>query len=163
MRHRGHALATQEAGSEGCLVRAVALALPLWLAATAAASQTLQLVTVVSVPADRRGAVRFEAPIEPGDATLSGVARNLRGGAVQVDLAFRYRVPRDTIALDEVIERIEIATETTEGDVFLASAIDTQLIPLNPNRVPLLYRVTLYHPEEVEEYVLRVRVIGNYE
>jgi hypothetical protein len=144
-------------------MRAAALVVLAFVAASSAAGQGLQLVTAVSVPADRRGAVRFEAPIEPGDATVSGIARNLRGGAVQVDLAFRYRVARDTIALDEVIERIEIATETTEGEVFLASAIDTQLIPLNPNRVPLLYRVTLYHPEEVEEYVIRVRVFGNYE
>jgi hypothetical protein len=144
-------------------MRAAALVVLAFVAASSAAGQGLQLVTAVSVPADRRGTVRFEAPIEPGDATVSGIARNLRGGAVQVDLAFRYRVARDTIALDEVIERIEIATETTEGEVFLASAIDTQLIPLNPNRVPLLYRVTLYHPEEVEEYVIRVRVFGNYE
>jgi hypothetical protein len=144
-------------------MRAAALVVLAFVAASSAAGQGLQLVTAVSVPADRRGAVRFEAAIEPGDATVSGIARNLRGGAVQVDLAFRYRVARDTVALDEVIERIEIATETTEGEVFLASAIDTQLIPLNPNRVPLLYRVTLYHPEEVEEYVIRVRVFGNYE
>jgi hypothetical protein len=144
-------------------MRAAALAVFVFVAAAAAAAQELQVVTAVSVPADRKAAVRFEAPIEPGEATLVGVARNLRGGAVQVDLAFRYRVPRDTIALDEVIERIEILTETTGGDVFLASAIDTQLIPLNPNRAPLLYRVTLYHPEEVEAYVLRVRVFGNYE
>jgi hypothetical protein len=82
---------------------------------------------------------------------------------VQVDLAFRYRVPRDTIGLDEVIERVELATETAGGEAFLAAAIDTQLIPLNPNRTPLFYRVTLYRPEEAETYVLRVRVIGNYE
>ena len=144
-------------------MRAGALAVLAWLAAEAVAAQGLQLVTVVSVPAERRGSVRFEAPIEPGAATLHGVARNLRGGAVQVDLEFDYRVPRDTIALDEVIERIEVSTETTGGEVFLAATLDTALIPLNPNRVPLLYRVTLYHPEEVPEYVLRVRVFGNYE
>jgi hypothetical protein len=80
-----------------------------------------------------------------------------------VDLAFRYRVPRDTIALDEVIERIEVVAETTQGEEFLAAAIDSELIPLNPNRAPLLYRVTLYRPEEDETYVLRVRVFGNYE
>lgn len=144
-------------------MRAVHLLALVLLAGTSASAQGLQLVTAVSVPADRKGAVRFEAPIAPGEATLSGVARNLRRGAVQLDLALRYRVPRDTIALDEVIERIEVATETATGEPFQSAAIDAQLIPLNPNRVPLLYRVTLYHPEEVEAYVLRVRVFGNYE
>jgi len=131
--------------------------------ATAAAGQELQLDVTATVPAERKATARFHAPIEPGDATLSGVARNLRGGAVQVDLTFRYKLPPDTIAFDEVIERIEVTTETLGGDVFLASVIDSQLIPLNPNRTPLFYRVTLYHPEEVDGYVVRVRVFGNYE
>jgi hypothetical protein len=133
------------------------------LAAAPAASQELQLERTLELSSERRATARFEARIEPGDATLAVLARNLRGGAVQVDLAFRYRVPRDTIALDEVIERIEVIAETTQGEEFIAAAIDSELIPLNPNRAPLLYRVTLYRPEEDESYVLRVRVIGNYE
>jgi hypothetical protein len=134
-----------------------------WLAAAPAAAQELQLERTLELPAGRRARAALSAPIEPGAATLDVVARNLRGGAVQVDLAFRYRVPRDTIALDEVIERIEVAAETAQGDTFQSAAIDTQLIPLNPNRAPLLYRVTLYRPEEEDTYVLRVRVFGNYE
>jgi hypothetical protein len=141
-------------------IRFLALA---FLVAAPAAAQELQLERTLELSSDRGAAGRFVARLEPGDATVAVFARNLRGGAVQIDLAFRYRVPRDTIALDEVIERIELATETTGGDEFIAAAIDSQLIPLNPNRAPLLYRVTLYRPEEEETYVLRVRVIGNYE
>ena len=141
-------------------VRLLALAL---LVAGPTAAQELQLERTLELSSERGAAGRFVARLEPGDATVAVFARNLRGGAVQVDLAFRYRVPRDTIALDEVIERIELATETTGGETFLAAAIDSQLIPLNPNRAPLLYRVTLDRPEDAETYVLRVRVIGNYE
>lgn len=141
-------------------VRFLVLAL---LAAAPAAAQELQLERTLELPSERGAAARFVARIEPGDATVAVFARNLRGGAVQVDLAFRYRVPRDTIALDEVIERIELTTETTGGEVFLPAVLETQEIPLNPNRVPLFYRATLYRPEEAETYVLRVRVIGNYE
>ena len=75
----------------------------------------------------------------------------------------RYVIPRDTIALDEVIERIEIATATAEGAPFLDTTLETKLIPLNPNRTPLRYRVTLYRPEEGETYRLRVRLFGSYE
>jgi hypothetical protein len=133
------------------------------LAAAPARAQELQVDATMSLPGDARGVARFSERIEPGDARVSGVARNLRGGAVQVDLVFRYRLPPDTIAFDEVIERIELTTETPQGDVFLASTLDTQLIPLNPNRTELRYRATLYHPEEPGDYVLRVRVFGNYE
>jgi hypothetical protein len=133
------------------------------LAAAPAAAQEIQLERTLELSTHRGAAGRFVARLQPGDATVAVFARNLRGGAVQVDLAFRYRIPRDTIALDEVIERIELATEATGGEVFLPTVLETQEIPLNPNRVPLLYRATLYRPEEAETYVLRVRVIGNYE
>ena len=152
------------ARSHRCVFAAATLAAFALLGSAApAASQELQVETTASLPTDTRAATRFSAVIEPGDATVSGVARNARGGSVVIDLAFRYRLPRDTIAFDEVIERIEISTETPQGDVFQSVAIDAQLIPLNPNRAPLLYRATLYHPEDGESYVIRVRVIGNYE
>jgi hypothetical protein len=142
----------------------VLLALWLALVAAPAAGQVLQVDLALSAPTRPGGAVRFEAPIgELGPATLSGVARNRKGGAVQVDLVLRYQIPRDSIALDEVVERIELATETAAGDPFLAATLDTALIPLNPNRTPLRYRVTLYRPEEGETYRLRVRLFGNYE
>jgi hypothetical protein len=131
--------------------------------ASPAASQVLQVELLASLPTDRRATTRFESVIEPGLATLSGVARNRKGGSVQVDLVLLYQIPRDTIALDEVIERIEVATETSEGEPFIAATIDTGLIPLNPNRAPLRYRVTLYHPEEGDPYRLRIRLFGNYE
>ena len=143
----------------GCVALAAGLILG---SAAPAASQRLQLELEATLPA-RGGIARFEAPIEPGVATLSGVARNRRGGSVQVDLVLRYDVPRDEIALDEVIERIELTTEALGGEPFLAAVLDTQLIPLNPNRAPLRYRVTLYHPEEGERYRLRLRLFGNYE
>ena len=139
-------------------------AIVVWLAlgfAAPAAGQGLQVDLDLSVPTRRGGSVRFEAPIgEAGPATLSGVARNRKGGAVQVDLVVRYDIPRDTIALDEVIERIEVATETAEGAPFLDATLETKLIPLNPNRTPLRYRVTLYRPEEGETYRLRCGCSG---
>jgi hypothetical protein len=82
---------------------------------------------------------------------------------VVVDLTFRYRVPRDTIALDELIDHIEISTESAKGEPFFAGAIDAQLIPLNPNRVPLFYRLTLYRPTDARAYQVHVQVFGNYE
>ena len=143
---------------------ALGLALLALAPAVPVAAQVLQVDLDVSVPTNAGGSARFEAPIgETGPATLSGVARNRKGGAVQVDLLLRYRIPRDTIALDEVVERIEVSTETFAGDPFLAATLDTALIPLNPNRTPLRYRVTLYHPEEGESYRLRMRLFGNYE
>jgi hypothetical protein len=146
--------------------RALPLALLLLVgAASPTAAQVLQVDALLSLPTGAGGAAGFAEPIESGPARVTGIARNLRGDAVQLDLTFRYRLPRDTIALDEVIERIEITTETPEGEVFFATTIDTQLIPLNPNRTPLFYRATLYHPdaESGERYVVRVRVFGNYE
>ena len=71
-------------------------------------------------------------------ATVIAVARNLkRGDAVSASLVFDYDTPAD-IALDELIDRVEITTETPNGGVYLSTTLDTELIPLNPNRVPLL-------------------------
>jgi hypothetical protein len=144
-------------------VAAVACLVALATAAPAVA-QNLQVDLSIPVEAGKRAKVRFGALVESGPATLRGVARNLKGGeAVQVDLLFDYRIPRDTIGLDELIERIEVETRFPDGSVFNAAVIDTQLVPLNPNRVPLAYRVTLYVPPDTPSYVLGVRVFGNYE
>src|SRR5262245_28563532 len=79
-----------------------------------AAAQTLQAEATVSLPAQKRGKERFEARLTPGDATVVGVARNLkRGDAVSVNLVFDYATSAD-IALDELIDRIEITTETPD-------------------------------------------------
>jgi hypothetical protein len=48
------------------------------------------------------------------------------------------------------------------GPTVVASALVLSL-DLNPNRVPLAYRATLYRPSGPEAYVVRVRVFGNYE
>ena len=149
--------------SAGAPVRtAIALAFLLGLAIPVAA-QTLQVDATLPLPTQKRGKASFDARIEPGDATVAGTARNLkRGDAVAVNLVFDYRTSAG-IALDEVIDRVEVTTETPAGDVFLTTVLDTQLIPLNPNRVPLRYAATLYHPTDGEQYVVRVRVFGNYE
>ena len=69
--------------------------------------------------------------------------------------------PAGTIAFDEIIDGIEIATEQSGGGAFGLASIDTQQINLNPNRASLSYRVRLYHPPA--PYQVRVRVFGNYE
>jgi hypothetical protein len=90
-------------------------------------------------------------------------ARNLQTDAVTVDLVFRYRLPPDTIGFDELIQNIDVATEDAAGQPRSTSTIETNLIPLNPNRVPLSYRVTLYRPTEAPTYQVHVKVFGNYE
>ena len=82
---------------------------------------------------------------------------------MRVDLVLDYRVPKDTIALDELVERIEVETATSGGELFTQAVLDTQLVHLNPNRAKLLYRVTLYHPTDEPTYLLRLRLFGNYE
>lgn len=95
---------------------------------------------------------------------MKAVLRNQRGGeTVRVDLVFDYRV-RPGIVFDEIIDRIEIVVETITGEPFSEpTIIDPGTINLNPNRVPLAYRATLYHPADPAGYVVRVRLFGNYE
>jgi hypothetical protein len=117
----------------------------------------LQVDTSIAMPGDPGASVSFSSQIRGGEATVSGVATNqLNGQTVQLDLLFDYTTP-SPIALDELIECIEGAIE------FSAPAlINTNVINLNPNRVSLAYRVTLYRPPDVG-YQLRLRVWGNYE
>ena len=98
--------------------------------ASASGAQELQLDTTLSLPTDARGAARTVEPIGAGPAKIAVSARNVRGGAVVVDLVLRYRVPPDALFFDEVIDRIELTTETESGDVFLPATIDTDEIPL---------------------------------
>jgi hypothetical protein len=125
----------------------------------------LQVELALPIATARSGQAKSLVPIEEGGlATLLTAARNQRDGeTVRVDLVLDYRVPRDTIALDELVERIEVETATAEGELFQQAAIDAQLITLNPNRARLFYRVTLFHPAEDESYLLRLRLYGNYE
>jgi hypothetical protein len=73
------------------------------------------------------------------------------------------------IALDEIVSRIVISIEDAAGNEFSTVTIDPNTIPLNPNRLPLYYSVTLYTPAisnapgRGNGYFARVQVYGNYE
>ncbi|HVH04563.1 MAG TPA: hypothetical protein VNE71_01025 [Myxococcota bacterium] len=124
----------------------------------------LQLELSLPIATAPSGKARSVDAIEPGDATIRTVARNQRGGeTVQVDLTLDYKVPKGTIALDELVERIEVETAAPGGELFQQAVIDAQLVTLNPNRAKLLYRVTLFYPTDAPTYLLRLRLFGNYE
>jgi hypothetical protein len=145
----------------GATVMASAFALCPVADSTSAASE-LQIDLPVTMPSV--GSRRTMRAIPPGDATMTAVLRNQPGGeTVRVDLTFDYRVPPG-IVFDEIIDRIEIAVETLAGAPFSTpTTIDPGEINLNPNRVPLTYRATLYHPADPAGYVVRLRLFGNYE
>jgi hypothetical protein len=138
-------------------------ALCLAFGATQASAQLLQVDSTVAMVNVTPFTNQVVVPVGNGAATVTIAAHNVRPDAVVIDLRFRYRLPPDTIALDELIEHIDVATESATGEPFFASAIDAQLIPLNPNRVSLLYRVTLYRPTAAPSYQVHVKVFGNYE
>ena len=113
---------------------------------------------------DRR-LVKFSAGLEGGEATLRGTVQNLPGGeTVRVSLHFDYRTDAD-IALDELISQIVISTSDNAGNEFSRVTIDPNTVPLNPNRAPLYYSATLYHPPRIGRslYLARIQVFGNYE
>ena len=90
--------------------------------------------------------------------------RNVRRSRTAlVDLVFDYRVRRGAIAFDELIQGIEITTESAAGGVLGAVSLDAGLMPLNPNRGKVRYRMTLLYPQTGADYLLRLRVFGNYE
>lgn len=145
----------------GAAVGSSALALCL-VAGASPASAELQIdLGVTMPPAGFRQVLRS---IPPGDATMKAALLNQPGGeTVRIDLVFDYRVPAG-IVFDEIIERIEIVVETVSGEQFSEPTIITPgMINLNPNRVPLAYRATVYHPADSAGYVVRVRLFGNYE
>jgi len=133
--------------------------------AAPASAQVLQVDLTLSMPARAGARSKFSVPIEQGPATLSGKLRNLSGGeTVRADLVFDYRVPSGSIALDELVERIELTVLDAAGEVFGAPVtIEANLIHLNPNRARLFYRATLYYPSEEAGYDVRLQVFGNYE
>jgi hypothetical protein len=88
---------------------------------------------------------------------VTNLGLDLPGDTVTVGLVFKCRVAPGLMA--ELIDRIEIQTETPEGEVFFATTIDAELIRGAPT-VPLLYRVTLYHATDGRAYVVRTRVHG---
>jgi hypothetical protein len=137
------------------------------LAASGQERAPLQANAAVQVN-DHRAAttVSFSAPLEGGPATLTGSVSNLPGSdTALIALKFDYRTQTD-FALDEIIGRIVIAIEDSDGNAFSISRINPNTIHLNPNRVPLYYSATLYTPEPTrrhQDYVVRVHVFGNYE
>ena len=146
----------------------VAFSLLLLLSPVAAGAEEpthpLQVELSLPISTAPSGKARSLDAIEQGEATLRTVARNQRGGeTVQVDLTLDYRVPKGTIALDELVEQIQVETATPGGELFQQAAIDAQLVTLNPNRARLLYRVTLFYPTDAPTYLLRLRLYGNYE
>jgi hypothetical protein len=132
----------------------------------AAAEFVAPLQVDLSIPvASAEGArARRLVPIENGPARLRAVVRTLPGGeTARIDLTLEYRLPPGTIGLDELVEGIEITTASANGDPFQSVVLDTQLIPLNPNRARLFYRATLYQPNDGKSYLVRIRLHGNYE
>jgi hypothetical protein len=113
---------------------------------------------------DRR-LVPFHARLEGGGATVRGSVQNLPGGeTLLVSLRFDYNSDAD-IALDELISQIVVSTSDNAGNEFSRITIDPNTVPLNPNRAPLYYSATLYHPPRNGRslYLARIQVFGNYE
>ena len=142
--------------------------LPLCFAAQLVIGQEqapLQADVQLRVNSHDRRLVQFRAPLEGGEATLRGTVQNLPGGeTVLVSLHFDYRTDAD-IALDELISQIVISTSDNAGNEFSRVTIDPNTVPLNPNRAPLYYSATLYHPPRNGRslYLAHIQVFGNYE
>ena len=125
----------------------------------------LQADGQVRVDYNNRRPVSFNALLGGGDATLRGTVQNLPDGeTVLVSLHFDYRTKAD-IALDELISQIVISMRDRAGNEFSRVSIDPNTVPLNPNRAPLYYSATLYHPPRSsrDSYNVRIQVFGNYE
>ncbi len=125
----------------------------------------LQADVQVRVNHGDRRVVPFHARLEGGGATVRGSVQNLPGGeTLLVSLRFDYNSDAD-IALDELISQIVVSTSDNAGNEFSRITIDPNTVPLNPNRAPLYYSATLYHPPRDGRslYLARIRVFGNYE
>ncbi|HYB99648.1 MAG TPA: hypothetical protein VEC57_11020 [Candidatus Limnocylindrales bacterium] len=125
-------------------------------------------------PAPVQADVTLQMPGENGEARSTGVkldGGNARvrmrvinqddGRTAAVHLRFRYRIPPDTIALDEIVSQIEVETTDLEDNAIGRVDMDTNEVNLNPNGPRLAYGLTLYRPEGGYQVQLRVR--GNYE
>jgi hypothetical protein len=137
-------------------------AIVLTAAAVDAAGPPRQALVEMSMPAEPRESRRFSTSLEGGDARVTVIARNNAGRTAGVTLHFRYTIPPDTIALDEIIDRIVVEAVDDEGVVVGRVAIDPNEVNLNPNGPRLKYHVTVYRPEQTP-YRVRARVFGNYE
>ncbi len=125
----------------------------------------LQADVQVRVNHGDRRVVPFHARLEGGGATVRGSVQNLPGGeTLLVSLRFDYNSDAD-IALDELISQIVVSTSDNAGNEFSRITIDPNTVPLNPNRAPLYYSATLYHPPRNGRslYLARIQVFGNYE
>jgi len=125
----------------------------------------LQADVQVRVNHGDRRLVPFRARLEGGGATVRGSVQNLPGGeTVLVSLRFDYNSDAD-IALDELISQIVVSTSDKARNEFSRVTIDPNTVPLNPNRAPLYYSATLYHPPRNGRslYLARIQVLGNYE
>jgi len=128
-------------------------------------SPPLQADVQVRINHGDRRLVPFRARLEGGEATVRGSVQNLPGReTVLVSLRFDYNSRAD-IALDELISQIVVSTSDKAGNEFSRVTIDPNTIPLNPNRAPLYYSATLYHPPRNGRslYIARIQVFGNYE
>lgn len=147
---------------------AVVALLPLCFASHLAIGQEqspLQADIRVRVNHSDRRVVPFRARLEGGEAIVRGSVQNLPGGeTVLVSLHFDYSSNAD-IALDELISQIVVSTSDNAGNEFSSITIDPNTVPLNPNRAPLYYSATLYHPPRNGRslYLVRIQVFGNYE
>ncbi|HXC49548.1 MAG TPA: hypothetical protein VN634_01570 [Candidatus Limnocylindrales bacterium] len=141
------------------LLLAMVLACPV---VAAAAGPPLQASLSIAMPAEN-GEMRYDVePLEGGGAEAFAVAINGDDGrTVEVRFRFSYSIPPDTIALDEIVDHVTVATIDDAGNVIGSARLRTGEINVNPNGPWIRYRVTLYRPESA--YRVRVRVFGNYE
>jgi hypothetical protein len=123
----------------------------------------LQANAFVDMPDDNEGQAAIKGVrLDGGGARFTVRASNRPDGrTVQVALNFRYPIPPDTIALDEIIDSIVVETSAEGFEAFGRVDLDPNEVNLNPNSSKLRYRLTLYRPESA--YRIRVRVFGNYE
>jgi hypothetical protein len=125
----------------------------------------LQVDVQVRVNHGDRRVVPFRARLDGGGATVRGSVQNLPDGeTLLVSLQFDYNSDAD-IALDELISQIVVSTSDNAGNEFSRITIDPNTVPLNPNRAPLYYTATLYHPPRNGRslYLARIQIFGNYE
>jgi hypothetical protein len=123
----------------------------------------LQADFFIDMPDDNEGQAAVKGTrLEGGGARFTVRASNRSDGrTVYVALNFRYPIPPDTIALDEILDRIVVETSPDGIETFGRVELDPNDVNLNPNASKLNYRLTLYRPESA--YKIRVRVFGNYE
>ena len=127
-----------------------------------AGSPPLQADLTLAMPAENGSIETARSGLDGGDANVAVRAVNLdNGDTVRVRLRFSYRIDPDTIAFDEILDRIVVETIGDGGAAIGMAEIDPHEVNLNPNRVALVYQLTLYRPSEA--YTLRVRIFGNYE